>query len=142
MGIIIIKFTNIANKSTEILCVYHVKYVSCVRANKFEKEGTLSAISVIKTPRYDCCFVSPNVVNFYDLTWVSLSIFTWTRSNLDLEIKKRLNFNDFLWQAIFEIFQIWTKDAILEAISPYTSLFETFASNRPFICKHHQTIKQ
>ena len=49
--------------------------------------------------------------------WVSLSIFPSTRSNLNLEIKKRLNFNDFSWQAIFEIFLIWTKYEILEQIS-------------------------
>ena len=66
--------------------------------------------------------------------WVSLNIFPWTRSNLNLEIKKRLNFNDFLWQPIFEIFQIWTKYAILEQIFPYIFFFETFPSNQPFIC--------
>ena len=32
--------------------------------------------------------------------------FPWTRSSLDLETKKRLKFNDFLWHAIFELFQI------------------------------------
>ena len=55
-----------------------------------------------------------------------------------------LNFNDFLWLAIFEIFQICTKHARLERVYPYVSLFGTFASNRPFICNrhHHQRIKQ
>ena len=38
--------------------------------------------------------------------------------------------------------QIWTKYAILERTSPYISFFKTFTSNRPFICNHHQTIKQ
>ena len=55
--------------------------------------------------------------------------------------KKRLNFNDFLRQAIFKIFRIWTKEAILERIPDCNFFFETFASNRPFICNHHQTIK-
>ena len=67
--------------------------------------------------------------------WVSLSVFPWTWSVLNLEIKKRLNFNDFLWQATFEMLQIWAKYAILEGISPDISFFETFASNRPFITK-------
>ena len=54
---------------------------------------------------------------------------------------KKLNFNYFLWQAIYEILQIWAKYAILEQMPPYISFFETFASNRHFICNHHQTIK-
>ena len=32
--------------------------------------------------------------------------------------------------------------AMLEQIPPYTSFFETFASNQPFICNHHWTIKK
>ena len=58
---------------------------------------------------------------------------------MNLVIKKRLNFHDFSWQEIFKIFQIWTKYAILERISLYISFFETFVSNRSFICNHHQT---
>ena len=71
-----------------------------------------------------------------------LSILPWTQLNLNLELKKRLNFNDFLWLALLEIFQIQTKYARLERISPNVSLFETFARNRLFACNHHQTIKQ
>ena len=36
--------------------------------------------------------------------------------NLNLDIKKKLNFKDSLRQAIFEIFQIWTKHARLQRI--------------------------
>ena len=35
-----------------------------------------------------------------------------------VEIKRRLSFNGSFWQAIFEIFQIWTKYARLERIPP------------------------
>ena len=49
---------------------------------------------------------------------VSLSIFPCTQPNLNLEIKRRLNLNKFLWQAIFEIFQIWTKNARWKPIPP------------------------
>ena len=108
---------------------------------KPEIEGALSAIFVIKAPRYDCSFVSLMQLIYVTFKWVSLSIFPWTRLNLNLEIKRRLNFNDFQWQAIFEIFQIWTTYPILERISPYISFFQIFSSNRPFICNHHQTIK-
>ena len=65
-----------------------------------------------------------------------------TQSNLNFEIKNRLNFNDFLWQAIFEIFQIRTKYDLLDPVSSYISFYETFASNLPFICNHQETIKQ
>ena len=66
--------------------------MACITSRKLEIEGALSAIFVIKTPRYDCCFVS-------------LSIFPWTWSNFNLETKKRflIDFNDFLWQAKFWI---------------------------------------
>ena len=40
---------------------------------------------------------------------------------------EKLSFIDFLWLAVFEIFQIWTKWARLQQIS----LFKTFASNWP-----------
>ena len=47
-----------------------------------------------------------------------------TQSNLNFEIKNRLNFNDFLWQAIFEIFQIRTKYDLLDPISSYISFYD------------------
>lgn len=47
----------------------------------------------------------------------------------------------FLWQVIFEIFQVWTKNTGFKRTSPYLSLFETFSNNRPFILNHHQIIK-
>ena len=112
------------------------------RLRKLEIEGMLSAIFVIKTPRCDYCFVSLMKLTYMTFKWVSLSIFPWTGSNLNLEIKKSLNFNDFLWQTIFEMFQTRTKYTILEWISPSISFSETFANSQPFICNHHQTIKK
>ena len=44
--------------------------------------------------------------------------FPWTQSNLNLEIKRRFNFNDSLWQAICEIFQKRAKYSRLEQIPP------------------------
>ena len=112
------------------------------QGRKIEIEGMLSAIFVIKTPRCDYCFVSLMKLTYMTFKWVSLSIFPWTGSNLNLEMKKSLNFNDFLWQTIFEIFQTRTKYTILDWISPSIAFFETFANNRPFICNHHQTNKK
>ena len=40
------------------------------------------------------------------------------QSNLNLEIKRRLSFNNFLRQAIFEVFQISVKCTKLERIRP------------------------
>ena len=71
---------------------------------------------------------------------VSLTIFLWTQSDLNVGTKRRVEFWWFLWLAIFELFQIWTKHVRLEWITTYFSLFEIFVSNRPFICNHNQTI--
>ena len=49
---------------------------------------------------------------------VSLNIFPLTQSNLNLEVKRRLNFNDFLWQAKFLKLQILTEYVRLEGIPP------------------------
>ena len=81
-------------------------------------KGTIPAIFVIKTPRYDSCSVLPTKLIFMTIKWVSLSIFPWTQSNLNLEIKRSLNFNDSLKQAIFEIFEVRTNCARLERILP------------------------
>ena len=81
-------------------------------------KGTIPAIFVIKTPRYDSCSVLPTKLIFMTIKWVSLSIFPWTQSNLNLEIKRNLNFNDSLKQAIFEIFEVRTNCARLERILP------------------------
>ena len=59
-----------------------------------------------------------------------ISIFPW----------RRLNFNDFLWLGLYELFLISSKYARLECISPYNLLLETFASNQTFISNHNQTI--
>ena len=88
------------------------------RAKKLKIEGTPSAVFAIETPHYNSCFMSPMLFIFMSIKWVSLSIFPWTHSNLNLEIKKCLNFKDSLWQAIFEIFQICTKYVRLEQIIP------------------------
>ena len=103
-------------------------------------KGTIPAIFVIKTPRYDSCSLLPTklilmTIKWVSLSilmtikwvswsilmtikWVSLSIFPWTQSNLNLEIKRNLNFNDSLKQAIFEIFEVRTNCARLERILP------------------------
>ena len=81
-------------------------------------KGTIPAIFVIKTPRYDSCSVLPTKLIFMTIKWVSLSIFPWTQSNLNLEIKRSLNFNDSLKQAIFEIFEVRTNCARLKRILP------------------------
>ena len=92
---------------------------------KLEIQVALSAIFFMKTLRHE----TPTKVYICDIRWVSFSIFPWTQSILNLEIKRRLNFNDYLWQAIFKIFQIWTKCARLKWIS---SLFLFLIWN---ICK-------
>ena len=51
-------------------------------------------------------FCLPNVLIYMTFKCESLDIFPWTQSNLNLEIQKKFNFNDFLWQTIFEIFEI------------------------------------
>ena len=63
-------------------------------------------------------FCVPNLISFMTMKLVSLSIFPWAQSNPSFKIRRRLNFNDSLWQAIFEIFQIWTKYARLEWVLP------------------------
>ena len=58
-----------------------------VYTKKLAMKGTLFVILFIKTPRYDCCFVS--LTSFF--TWPSNSIlnhFSGTQSNLNLEIKR------------------------------------------------------
>ena len=82
--------------------------------------------------RITILFCVPKVVT---IKWVSLSIFPWTQSNLNLEIKRRLGFN---------IWNISDMDKVCEirASTLSVSLFEAFASNRPFICNYHHTIKQ
>ena len=50
----------------------------------------------------------------------------------NLKVKSSLNFNDLLWRYL----------KILNYARPYVTFFEIFASNRPFICKHNQTIKR
>ena len=62
---------------------------------------------------------------------VSLSIFSWTQWNLNLEINKNLNFNGFLWQTIFEIFQVWMNNEILEGIPPYISFLKQLKAVHP-----------
>ena len=89
-----------------------------VLQRKLEIEQTPPAVFAIKTPRYVCYSVSPDYFIFVTIKWVSLSTFPWTQSNLNLKIKKRLNFNDVLWQVVFEIFHIWSKYARLERIPP------------------------
>ena len=105
---------------------------SHLKTRKLQTEGTSSAIFVIKTPCYDCCV--PNVVYFYDHQ--ICIIFPWTQWNLNLEIKRKLNFNDSLWQ--FNIWNISDMGEVCEirASIPSVSLSETFASNRPFICNY------
>ena len=90
-----------------------------------------------------CC--ENQLTGFYvraTLTLNGLSIYPLAQSNLNLEIKGKLNFNDFLLLTIFEIFQLCTKHAGLERTPFSVTLFETFTSNQPFICRHRQTIKQ
>ena len=102
----------------------------------------LSAIFVNKILCYNCCFTSLTYFVHMTYKWVSLSIFLWIQSDLNLELKEGLNFNEFLWLTIFEIFQIWMLSAILGQVSPKVSLYETFPSDRSFLSNHHQTIKQ
>ena len=117
-------------------------FENSITARKLEIERTLSSIFFTKTQRYDCCFVSLTCFIYMIFKWVSLSIFLWTQSNLNWVKKRKLYFTDFLWQVMFKIFQILMKHARLERIPSSTPLFETFASNRPFICNHHHwTIK-
>ena len=66
--------------------------------------------------------------------------------------EKVITFNiwNIMWPSIFEIFQIWTKCARLESISPpFPSLkhwqainFQTLASNQHLIYNYRETIKQ
>ena len=75
---------------------------------------------------------------------MSLSIFYVGSINSEFGTKENLNFNDLLW-AFYDsryLSKFKYEQNILERISPYISCFETFASNRPFICHHHQIIKQ
>ena len=71
---------------------------------KLEIQVPLSAIFFMKTLRFDCCFVLLLKFIFVTMRWVSFSIcgyemsivqhFSVSQSILNLEIKRRLNFND------------------------------------------------
>ena len=98
-----------------------------------EIEATLSEIFSVKTSLYECSYVSLTLFIDINFKWLSLNIFPWTQ--------RRLYFNNFLWLVMFKIFEIVMKHTRLEQIPPSVSLFETFSSNRPFICNHQQTIK-
>ena len=80
-------------------------------------------------------FYSPNLVYLYDLQ-------TSIVKNFSVAPIKSGFGNDFLLLTIFEIFQLYKKHAKLKGMFPYGLLFEKFASNRPFIWNHYQTIKQ
>ena len=63
---------------------------------------------------------------------VLLSIFSRIQSNLNFEIKRWLNFNDFLWQAISETFQTWEQNIIVYTKYPSTfSYLKHLQSNSP-----------
>ena len=113
-------------------CQWRAASVLSLLSRKRELEGTLSAILFIKASRYDYCFVSLTQFIYLTFEWVSLSTFPQHQSNLNLEIRGKLNFTE-----IFEIYQICTKHVKLERISHYVSLFKTFASNGSFIYNHH-----
>ena len=61
------------------------KYHKIVVRMKIER--TLSTIFVIKTPCYNCCSVSPMQFIFMTIKRVSLNIFPWIQSSLNLETK-------------------------------------------------------
>lgn len=75
------------------------------------------------TTRYNCCFVS--IMYWIRMTFksISLSIFLWTRSNLNFQIKERLSFHFFIVSDVFlkedicynitYSFQIWKEYVIL-----------------------------
>ena len=74
-------------------------------------------IFFIRTPRCDCSYVL-DLVNIYVVfKWLSLSIFHWTQSNLNLWwMVNMVKFNEFLCATIFEKFQMWAKWMRLEGI--------------------------
>ena len=104
-------------------------------------KNTHGGVLLLAKSQAKSCFMPLMEFIYMTFKWVSLGIFPWTQSDSNLEIKNKLNFNDFLWQAIFEISQIRTKYEKLEQISRYISFFETFSSSQPFISNHHQTFK-
>ena len=59
----------------------------------------------------------------------------------NLNLKKKLNFNQLLRETKLETFQVCTKHVRLEQISSYIPLFETFESKRLFIWNHHYNNK-
>ena len=108
-----------------------------------EREGTPYHLQYfsLKALHYDCFFCAPNklfsaTVYFYWHQMIIAKNFSVdAQSNLNLEIKRSLNFNYSLWQAIFEIFQICLMDKVckIRANISSVSLFEIFANNWPFI---------
>ena len=119
---------------TVVASYYHVLYISqlhrldfvlswnLIPTSKLEIE-TLSAIFAIKTPRCDCCFVPVMWLIYMTFKWVPLIIFPWTQSNLNLEIKKRLNFDDFFMAS--DVFNISNMNEIrnIGANNPLDFLF-------------------
>ena len=73
---------------------------------------------------------------YMTIKFVFLNIFPCFSVSIESEIgnKEKVEFNEILGLAIFEIFQIWTKHMWLEWISSYVLTFETFVSSLTFIC--------
>ena len=74
---------------------------SLVSGKKPDVGGTLSAIFAIKTSHYDSCFV----FLMYNLPMSIVKDFPWTGSYLNLEIKKKLNYNDFYGKPYLKYFK-------------------------------------
>ena len=106
------------------------------RKPRLKIEGTRSE----GKPRYNCCFVFLLQLIYMTFTVSIVKHFPVDSIKFEFGYNVRLNFNIFLWKEVFETLEIWTKYQILEQISPIVSLFETFASNRPFICNRHQIL--
>ena len=94
-------FCNLSVRLTFMIC--------SITPRKLEIEEILSAIFFIKTALWLLsCILA--VVHLYEFQINNFSKhFSVDSIKFEFAGKGKFNFNDFLWQAIFEIFQIWNK---------------------------------
>ena len=95
-----------------------------IKPKTLETEGTISTF-FIKTLHYDS-FCVPDVVYLHDLQMSIVKHFPLVQSNLNLQMKEKLNFKRYSnISGMYETCEI-------RPHTHYVSLFEMLASNRPF----------
>ena len=114
-----------------------------------EREGTPYHLQYfsLKALHYDCFFCAPNklfsaTVYFYWHQMIIAKNFSVdAQSNLNLEIKRSLNFNYSLWQAIFEIFQLCLMDKVCKIRANISCfLIWNICKQLTFYFSYYQTI--